>query len=42
MTHILAFVLGGWFGLFIGAMCAAAREGDDNKGTTAQDPEDEQ
>jgi len=29
MTHVLAFILGGWFGLFIGALCAAARDGED-------------
>lgn len=24
ITHIAAFVVGGWFGLFIAALCAAA------------------
>ena len=30
MTHILAFILGGWFGLFIGAICSVAKNGEEN------------
>ena len=30
MTHILAFVLGGWFGVLIAALMFAARRGDDD------------
>lgn len=30
MTHIAAFILGAWFGMFIAALCVAARgDGDD-------------
>lgn len=28
MTHLAAFILGAWFGMFVAALCVAAREED--------------
>lgn len=30
MTHVAAFILGAWFGMFVAALCVAAR-GEDGK-----------
>ena len=30
MTHLLAFLFGGWFGFFVAALCVAAREKNGN------------
>lgn len=30
MTHILAFILGGWFGVLIAALMFATRRNDDD------------
>ena len=31
MTHIVAFILGGWFGIFIAALMFMAGRGDDDE-----------
>lgn len=28
MTHVAAFILGAWFGMFVAALCVTAREED--------------
>ena len=28
MTHVAAFILGAWFGMFVAALCVAARGKD--------------
>lgn len=30
MTHVAAFILGAWFGMFVAALCVTAREEDDD------------
>lgn len=30
MTHVAAFILGAWFGMFVAALCVAAREKNGN------------
>lgn len=30
MTHLLAFLFGGWFGFFIAALCVVGGKDDDN------------